>query len=161
MHRFIFTKAIVFDTKPLNIKLRGFSWVFKYINLYYNQCIINIKNNEFLYADRRVYLHWEKISLINIHKTIKRDGIQMAKIDTLKEYSCKRIFSEKVNGGWLNGKYNLYRDWTFLLISSIIMFIILIINGFNFYLYLMPLAIALTAIITLMVSIKDKNRKYN
>ncbi len=41
------------------------------------------------------------------------------------------------------------------------MFIILIINGFNFYLYLMPLAIALTAIITLMVSIKDKNRKYN
>lgn len=41
------------------------------------------------------------------------------------------------------------------------MFIILIINGFNFYLYLMPFAIALTAIITLMVSIKDKNRKYN
>jgi len=49
----------------------------------------------------------------------------------------------------------------FFLISSIIMFIILIINGFNFYLYLMPLAIALTAIITLIVSIKDKNRKYN
>lgn len=41
------------------------------------------------------------------------------------------------------------------------MFIVFIINGFNVYLYLMPLAIALTAIITLVVSIKDKNRKYN
>ncbi|MBO1217506.1 hypothetical protein J3T78_05850 [Staphylococcus nepalensis] len=49
----------------------------------------------------------------------------------------------------------------FFLISSIIMFIVFIINGFDFYLYLMPLAIALTAIITLIVSIKDKNRKYN
>lgn len=41
------------------------------------------------------------------------------------------------------------------------MFIILIINGFNFYLCLMPLATALIAIITLIISIKDKNRKYN
>jgi len=49
----------------------------------------------------------------------------------------------------------------FFLISAIIMFIIFIINGFSFYLYLMPLAIALTAVITLIVSIKDKNRKYN
>lgn len=49
----------------------------------------------------------------------------------------------------------------FFLISSILMFIILIISGFNFYLYLMPLATALTAIIILIVSIKDKNRKYN
>lgn len=49
----------------------------------------------------------------------------------------------------------------FFLISSIMMFIVFIINGFNVYLYLMPLAIALTAIITLVVSIKDKNRKYN
>ncbi|WP_323703531.1 hypothetical protein P3T86_13920 (plasmid) [Staphylococcus nepalensis] len=49
----------------------------------------------------------------------------------------------------------------FFLISSIFMFIILIINGFNFYLCLMPLATALIAIITLIISIKDKNRKYN
>lgn len=49
----------------------------------------------------------------------------------------------------------------FFLISSIIVFVIFIINGFNFYLCLMPLAIGLTAIITLIVSIKDKNRKSN
>lgn len=50
---------IVFDTKPLNIKLRGFSWIFKYINLCYNQCIINIIKYEFLDDERRVYLHRE------------------------------------------------------------------------------------------------------
>lgn len=47
----------------------------------------------------------------------------------------------------------------FFLISSIILFVIFIINGFDFYLYLIPLATGLTAIITLIVSIKDKNRK--
>lgn len=57
---FIFiSKAIVFDTKPLNLILRGFSWIFKSINLCYNQCIINIKNHEFLDDERRVYLHRE------------------------------------------------------------------------------------------------------
>nr|AAQ84124.1 Res4 [Staphylococcus aureus] len=55
-----------------------------------------------------------QISLISIHKTIKRGGIQMAKIgyarvstqdqsldgqiDTLEEYGCERIFSEKASG---------------------------------------------------------------
>lgn len=52
-------KTIVFDTKPLNLILRGFSWIFKSINLCYNQCIINIKNHEFLDDERRVYLHRE------------------------------------------------------------------------------------------------------
>lgn len=52
-------KMFVFDTKPLNLILRGFSWIFKSINLCYNQCIINIENHEFLDADRRVYLHRE------------------------------------------------------------------------------------------------------
>lgn len=52
-------KIIVFDTKPLNLILRGFSWIFKSINLCYNQCIINIKNHEFLDDERRVYLHRE------------------------------------------------------------------------------------------------------
>lgn len=49
----------------------------------------------------------------------------------------------------------------FFLISSIIVFVIFIINGFNFYLCLIPLATGLTAIITLIVSIKDKKRKPN
>ena len=49
----------------------------------------------------------------------------------------------------------------FFLISSIILFVIFVINGFDFYLYLIPLATGLTAIITLIVSIKDKNRKSN
>lgn len=49
----------------------------------------------------------------------------------------------------------------FFLISSIIVFAIFIINGFNFYLCSIPLATGLTAIITLIVSIKDKNRKSN
>lgn len=49
----------------------------------------------------------------------------------------------------------------FFLISSIILFVIFIINGFDFYLYLIPLATGLTPIITLIVSIKDKNRKSN
>ncbi len=52
-------RSFVFDTKPLNLILRGFSWIFKSINLCYNQCIINIENHEFLDADRRVYLHRE------------------------------------------------------------------------------------------------------
>lgn len=54
------------------------------------------------------------ISLISTHKTIKRNGIQTAKIgyarvstqdqsldgqiDTLEEYSCERIFREKASG---------------------------------------------------------------
>lgn len=53
------SKRIVFDTKPLNYKLRGFSWIFKSINLCYNQCIVNNKKYEFLDADKRVYLHRE------------------------------------------------------------------------------------------------------
>lgn len=55
----LLSKMFVFDTKPLNLILRGFSWIFKSINLCYNQCIINIENHEFLDADRRVYLHRE------------------------------------------------------------------------------------------------------
>jgi hypothetical protein len=54
-----FIKNDRFDTKPLNLILRGFSWIFKSINLCYNQCIINIKNHEFLDDERRVYLHRE------------------------------------------------------------------------------------------------------
>lgn len=45
--------------------------------------------------------------------------------------------------------------------ESLIVMSIFIINGFDFYLYLIPLATGLTAIITLIVSIKDKNRKSN
>lgn len=52
-------KMIVFDTKPLNYKLRGFSWIFKSINLCYNQCVKNIKKYEFSDDDRRVYLRRE------------------------------------------------------------------------------------------------------
>ena len=61
MNKFIMEMLInfVFDTKPLKLKLRGFSWIFKSINLCYNQCIINIKNHEFLDDERRVYLHRE------------------------------------------------------------------------------------------------------
>ena len=61
MNKFIMEMLInfVFDTKPLNYKLGGFSWIFKSINLCYNQCIINIKNHEFLDDERRVYLHQE------------------------------------------------------------------------------------------------------
>lgn len=61
MNKFIMEMLInfVFDTKPLNYKLGGFSWIFKSINLCYNQCIINIKNHEFLDDERRVYLHRE------------------------------------------------------------------------------------------------------
>ena len=61
MNKFIMEMLInfVFDTKPLNYKLGGFSWIFKSINLCYNQCIINIKTNEFLDDERRVYLHQE------------------------------------------------------------------------------------------------------
>ncbi len=61
MNKFIMEMLInfVFDTKPLNLILRGFSWIFKSINLCYNQCIINIKNHEFLDDERRVYLHRE------------------------------------------------------------------------------------------------------
>ncbi len=55
-----------------------------------------------------------QISLVSTYKTIKRGGIQMAKIgyarvstqdqsldgqiDTLEEYGCERIFSEKASG---------------------------------------------------------------
>ena len=61
MNKFIMEMLInfVFDTKPLNYKLGGFSWIFKSINLCYNQCIINIKNHEFLDDERRAYLHRE------------------------------------------------------------------------------------------------------
>ena len=61
MNKFIMEMLInfVFDTKPLKLKLRGFSWIFKSINLCYNQCVENIKNHEFLDDERRVYLHRE------------------------------------------------------------------------------------------------------
>lgn len=53
------SKMFVFDTKPLNYELRGFSYIFQFLNLCYNQCSINIKNHEFLDDERRVYLHRE------------------------------------------------------------------------------------------------------
>lgn len=61
MNKFIMEMLInfVFDTKPLTIKVRGFSYIFQFLNLCYNQCIINIKNSEFLDDERRVYLHRE------------------------------------------------------------------------------------------------------
>src|SRR5699024_1820742 len=43
-----FQKTIVFDTNPLNTNLRGFSWIFKFQNLCYNQCVIKLKVHEFL-----------------------------------------------------------------------------------------------------------------
>ncbi len=52
-------KFFVFDTKPLNLILRGFSWIFKSINLCYNQCIIILENHEFSDDERRAYLHRE------------------------------------------------------------------------------------------------------
>ena len=52
-------KTIVFDTKPLNLILRGFSWISKSKNLCYNQCIINTKKYEFSDDESRVYLHRE------------------------------------------------------------------------------------------------------
>lgn len=52
-------KTFVFDTKPLNIKLRGFSKIFKSINLCYNLCIINNEIYKFLDNERCVYLHRE------------------------------------------------------------------------------------------------------
>ena len=52
-------KMFVFDTKPLNLILRGFSWIFKSINLCYNQCIIILENYEFSDDERRAYLHRE------------------------------------------------------------------------------------------------------
>lgn len=59
-------KMFVFDTKPLTIKVRGFSYIFQFLNLCYNQCIINIKKHEFLDAARRIYLHRE-LDFINKH----------------------------------------------------------------------------------------------
>ncbi len=52
-------KMFVFDTKPLNLILRGFFWISKSKNLCYNQCIINTKKYEFSDDERRVYLHRE------------------------------------------------------------------------------------------------------
>lgn len=60
-------KFFVFDTKPLKLKLRGFSWIFKSINLCYNQCVENIKNHEFSDDERRAYLHRE-VDFINKYK---------------------------------------------------------------------------------------------
>lgn len=62
-----------------------------------------------------VFIYIENyISLVSTHKTIKKGGVQMAKIgyarvstqdqsldgqiDTLEEYGCERIFSEKASG---------------------------------------------------------------
>ena len=61
MNKFIMEMLInfVFDTKPLNYELRGFSYIFQFLNLCYNQCSINIKSYEFLDDKRRVYLHRE------------------------------------------------------------------------------------------------------
>ena len=69
MNKFIMEMLInfVFDTKPLNLKLRGFSWIFKSINLCYNQCVENIKNHEFSDDERRAYLHRE-VDFINKYK---------------------------------------------------------------------------------------------
>ncbi len=61
MNKFIMEMLInfVFDTKPLNLILRGFSWISKSKNLCYNQCIINTKKYEFSDDESRVYLHRE------------------------------------------------------------------------------------------------------
>lgn len=49
-------KTFVFDTKPLNSNLRGFSCIFKCQNLCYNQCVINSKVHEFLDLNKSSHL---------------------------------------------------------------------------------------------------------
>lgn len=60
----------------------------------------------------------------------------------------------------MKGKISVGYD-VFFLVASVILFIIFIIKGFDFYLCIIPLATAITALITLIFDLKKQKGRDN